>query len=92
MKILRINGKTYIITKLDEVEWMELKKRSSKKIYRDENKRSIYDSYETRLVEDQFSANIIQSMVAYPRSIIKNPLPQEELHELINQCVDYQMT
>ena len=91
LKILRINGKTYIITKLTEIEWMELKKRSSKNVYRDESQRSIYDSFETKIVEDQFNVNIIRAMVAYPRSIIEIPLPQTKQHELISQCVDYQL-
>ena len=92
MKILRINGKTYIITKLAEVEWMELLNQSSEKVYINEKRRSVYDSYETKIVEDQFNANIIGAMVAYPRSIFKSPLSQTDQHELISQCVDYQMT
>ena len=91
MKILRINGKTYIITKLADVEWMELLNQSSEKVYINEKRRSVYDSYETKIVEDQFNANIIRAMVAYPRSIIKSPLPQTVQHVLINQCVDYQL-
>lgn len=91
LKILRINGKTYIITKLTEIEWMELMKQSSDKVYINEKRRSVYDSYETKIVEDQFNANIIGAMVAYPRSIFKSPLPQTDQHELISQCLDYQL-